>query len=239
MTPAVFLDKDGTLVHNVPWNVDPRKIRLAPYAAIALRRLAAAGFKLVLVTNQPGLAQGRFIERELFRSLDRLRRLLADESLRLDGIYFCPHDPAGRLPWLARPCACRKPAAGMLHAAAAALHIDLARSWMIGDILDDVEAGNRAGCRTVLLDVGNETEWMRGPYRRPDRVCRNLARAADLVLSAQAERRCFAMRKVPASASSIESTSASRPTAASGAAPRQIAPNTFSTTNNVAKRGRP
>jgi HAD superfamily hydrolase (TIGR01662 family) len=104
---------------------------------------------------------------------ERLRSMLP----ALDGFYYCPHAPdAG--------CACRKPAAGMLHRAALEHGVRLPDSWMIGDILDDVEAGKRAGCRTVLLDNGNETEWQITPERVPDCIARNFAEAAQLVLRA-------------------------------------------------------
>lgn len=178
---AVFLDKDGTLVDNVPYNVDPAQLRLTPKAIEGLGLLQHHGWSLVLVSNQSGLARGLFDWAALSRLLTALDRLLADEGIRLAGFHVCPHLPAMDPE---RPaCPCRKPAPGLLHQAAAAHGIDLRRSWMVGDILDDVEAGRRAGCRTVLLDVGNETEWMLSPLRRPHLRCADLLEAAQAIVA--------------------------------------------------------
>jgi histidinol-phosphate phosphatase family protein len=182
--PAVFLDKDGTLVEDVPYNVDPTQVRLAPGAAEGLAALHEAGYALVVVSNQSGVARGRFPEAALLGVERSLRRLLAAFGVPLAGFYYCPHHPEGAVPAYTMRCACRKPAPGMLHRAAAELGLDLARSWMVGDILDDVEAGRAAGCRTILIDNGNETEWRSGPGRRPTRVAADLAEAARLILAA-------------------------------------------------------
>ncbi len=180
--PAVFLDKDGTLVENVPYNVDPALLRLTRGAATALRLLADAGYLLFVVSNQPGIALGRFDSAALARLLEALELRLRERGIRLAGFYACPHAP---VPVGAAPgCECRKPAPGLLQRAAAEHGIDLSRSWMVGDILDDVEAGRRAGCRTVLLDVGNETVWRGGPLREPHRRAANLLDAARLMLAA-------------------------------------------------------
>jgi len=170
---AVFLDKDGTLVEDVPFNVDPERIRLTPGAAEALAALHGAGFALAVVSNQPGVAGGLFPESALEGVWARLTELLA--PVPLAGFYHCPHGPADG-------CACRKPAPGLLRRAAAELGIDLGRSWMVGDILNDVEAGRRAGCRTVLIDNGNETEWIRGVDREPHYRVRDIREAARVIL---------------------------------------------------------
>lgn len=164
---AIFLDKDGTLVENVPYNVDPARVRLVPGAGAALRALAGLGFRLVVVSNQSGVARGFFEEEALAAVELRLHELLAPCAVELSGFYFCPHHPDGTVARYAIDCLCRKPAPGLLTRAAHDLGIDLRESWMIGDILNDVEAGIRAGCRTILVDNGNETEWVRGPHRQP------------------------------------------------------------------------
>jgi histidinol-phosphate phosphatase family protein len=191
LRPAVFLDKDGTLVHDVPFNVDPDRLRLREGAGRALASLARAGYALVLVTNQSGIALGRFAPAALGAVWQRLDRLLAPHAVRLDAIYHCPHHVDGTVVALARDCSCRKPRPGMLLRAARDLDLDLARSWMVGDILDDIEAGRRAGCRTVLLDVGSETEWRRGPLRVPDAVAGSLPEMADIVLGQGSEAPVF------------------------------------------------
>jgi D-glycero-D-manno-heptose 1,7-bisphosphate phosphatase len=169
--PAVFIDKDGTLVENVPYNVDPGRIALTAGAAQGIAALAEHGFRVIVVSNQPGVALGLYGAAELRRVEQRLRELLPS----LGAFYFCPHGPhAG--------CKCRKPAAGMLLRAAREHRVRLDHSWMIGDILDDIEAGRRAGCRTLLLDNGNETEWQVTRARTPNLVAQDLAQAAALIL---------------------------------------------------------
>jgi histidinol-phosphate phosphatase family protein len=178
---AVFVDKDGTLIENVPYNVDPALVRFTPSALVGLRALADAGYAIIVVTNQPGLATGRFTRRE-FAALESAlcRRVREESGVEIAAIYCCPHAPSAgsRI-----GCLCRKPAPGLLRQAARAHRLDLAQCWMVGDILDDVEAGHRAGCRSVLLDVGNETEWKLSPIRSPEARCADLAEAARFILS--------------------------------------------------------
>jgi histidinol-phosphate phosphatase family protein len=181
--PAVFLDKDGTLIEDVPYNIDPQKIRLSPGAEQGLSALHEAGYPIVVVSNQSGVARGLFPESALEEVENTLRRLLAAIDVPLAGFFYCPHHPDGRVGEHAVACKCRKPAPGMLVQAAAELGIDLDRSWMIGDILDDVEAGRKAGCRTILLDNGHETQWHPGRYRLPHYVVSNLAEAARLIVA--------------------------------------------------------
>lgn len=179
---AVFVDKDGTLVVNVPNSIDPKQIALTPGAGPALARLRAGGYDIVLVSNQSGVAHGLFTEDDLDAVWRRLADLLAPYKVALDGIYYCPHDPAGGVPRHAIACRCRKPQPGLLWRAAVDRGYELACSWLIGDILDDVEAGNRAGCRTILLDVGNETEWRPGPGRHATYVAHTFEEAARRIL---------------------------------------------------------
>ncbi|HWE39404.1 MAG TPA: HAD family hydrolase [Isosphaeraceae bacterium] len=181
---AVFLDKDGTLVDDVPYNVDPRLIRLAPGAAEGLARLHDAGYLLLVVSNQSGVARGLFPESALAEVEARLRERVAEAGAELAGFEYCPHFPGGIVAESAVACGCRKPAPGMLVRAASGLGIDLGRSWMVGDILDDVEAGHRAGCRSILLDNGHETEWGLAPGRRPEFLADDLDGAARRIVTA-------------------------------------------------------
>ncbi len=181
---AVFLDKDGTLIVDVPYNVDPDRIVLAPGAEAGLTRLAAAGYRFVIVSNQSGVARGRFGVEALGPVEAKVRELLAGFGVELAGFWFCPHHPSGSVAEYAVVCDCRKPAPGMLIEAADRLEIDLARSWLIGDILNDIEAAHRAGCRAVLITNGNETEWVPGPDRTPDGAAADLDIAATLILTA-------------------------------------------------------
>jgi D,D-heptose 1,7-bisphosphate phosphatase len=180
---AIFLDKDGTLVDNIPYNVEPRRITLAAGAGAALRLLARLDYRLFVVSNQDGIAHGRFTEDAMHAVGNRLSDLLFRERLTLDGFYYCPHHPQGAVPQYAVDCLCRKPQPGMLIKAANEHGIDLSASWMVGDILHDVEAGNRAGCRTLLIDNGNETEWRLGAGRIPTRMAPDLYSAAVLIAS--------------------------------------------------------
>jgi histidinol-phosphate phosphatase family protein len=179
---AVFLDKDGTLIEDVPYNVDPTLIRLAPGAGDGLRQLHMAGYRLIVISNQSGVARGHFPEAALGDVERRLRELLADAGVPLAGFYYCPHHPAGVVPEYAFDCGCRKPAPGLIQRACRDHGLDVAASWFVGDILDDMEAGRRAGCRTVLIDNGNETEWVLTPAREPHHKAGDLAEAAALIL---------------------------------------------------------
>ena len=176
--PAVFLDKDGTLLADVPYNVDPLQMRLAPGACDALRIFAELDLPLYVISNQSGVALGKFSIDALDIVGKQLHELVCDCGAMLSGIYWCTHHPVGSIAPHNRPCECRKPAPGMLLRAARERGIALEESWFAGDILDDVEAGNRAGCRTILIDNGNETVWRRGPFREPERVVANLHEAA-------------------------------------------------------------
>jgi D-glycero-D-manno-heptose 1,7-bisphosphate phosphatase len=178
---AVFLDKDGTLVENVPYNVDPKKIQLTTGAIEGLKLLHSAGYILIVVSNQSGVARGLFKEGALTEVENHLRVVLQEAGIPLAGFYYCPHHPDGRLRNYSINCMCRKPRPGMLFTAAREHKINLASSWIIGDILDDIEAGRRAECNTVLLDNGNETEWTLTPYRRPHYTAPNLLEAARLI----------------------------------------------------------
>ena len=180
---AVFLDKDGTLIDDVPYNVDPARVTLVPGAGAALRALKAHGFLLAVVSNQSGVALGRFSLHSLAGVERRIQELLAPSRVSVDAFYYCPHLPQAVNVRYAVRCLCRKPQPGLLRQAARDWQIDLARSWLIGDILDDIEAGNRARCRTVLVDRGDETEWRLGSYRQPHRLALSLPQAAVAILS--------------------------------------------------------
>jgi D-glycero-D-manno-heptose 1,7-bisphosphate phosphatase len=178
---AVFLDKDGTLVENVPYNVDPKQIRLVPGAIEGLKLLHAAGYKLIVVSNQSGVARGLFKESALAQVEEHLMSVLKEAGIPLSGFYYCPHHPDGRVRDYTINCMCRKPRPGMLFTAAREHQINLASSWIIGDILDDIEAGRRADCSTILIDNGNETEWSLTPYRRPHHTAHTLLEAARMI----------------------------------------------------------
>lgn len=150
---AIFLDRDGTLIVDKPYQTNPAGIELLPGAVEGLSALRDAGYRLIVVTNQSGIARGYFDVRALVLMHQRLNALLAANDLYLTAYYFCPHHVAGRVPGLAHPCACRKPAPGMILRAAADWSIDLRRSWMIGDLPTDIAAATAAGCRALQVGI--------------------------------------------------------------------------------------
>ncbi len=176
--PAVFLDRDGTLIEDVGYAARPEQIRILPGAARALVRLARAGYKLVVVTNQSGIARGRLTEADLERFHAALDGQLDVLGARIDAYYACPHHPdatVARRPDLAVECPCRKPKPGMVHQAAEELDLDLGASWLVGDSWRDVQAGQAAGVWTIKLP-SPETD----SPRRPDGVEPPEAEVADL-----------------------------------------------------------
>jgi D-glycero-D-manno-heptose 1,7-bisphosphate phosphatase len=180
---AVFLDTDGSLIDNLGYYADPRLATLASGAADALRMLKAQEFVLAVVSNQPGVALGRFPLRALTGFERRIRELLAPHGASVDAFYYCPHLPHAANVRFAVQCLCRKPQPGLLRQAARDWRIDLTQSWLVGDTLDDIEAGSRAGCRTVLVDTGSETEWRLAPFRQPHHLAGSLRQAAHAILS--------------------------------------------------------
>ncbi len=195
--PAVFIDESGTLTEYVPYNADPALLRFKSSACEALAALASAGLALVLVSNQSGIGRGYFTRFQFSRLQATLERRLREEAgVELTDFVICPHVPAaGGAP----ACLCRKPAPGMLVRAARAHRIDLAASWMVGDTLDDIEAGRRAGCRTVLLDDGGETVWRRSPLRVPHARCTDWPGVSRLILADRSGLRSAAAPVVVAS----------------------------------------
>ncbi|MCX6215323.1 HAD family hydrolase [Spirosoma sp.] len=183
MNKAIFWDKDGTLIPDIPYNVDPAKITLYTDAGSSLCRLRAAGFKLIIISNQSGVAHGYFKESKLSSVWNQLTELLSPYGAEPDGFYYCPHFPGASIKQYDWVCTCRKPRPGLLLKAAREHQIDLSQSWMVGDILNDVEAGNRAGCRTVLIDRGNETEWLINSHRLPTTRAKSLSEATDYILA--------------------------------------------------------
>src|SRR5262245_44330223 len=138
--PAIFLDRDGTIIEAVRYLSDPAKVRLLPGAAEAIRDLRAAGYECVVVSNQSAIGRGMLTIERLMEIQAELDRQLAAHHTQLDGFYFCPAVPASNDRTAAEHPE-RKPAAGMLLRAAEELHLDLTQSWMIGDMISDILAG--------------------------------------------------------------------------------------------------
>jgi D-glycero-D-manno-heptose 1,7-bisphosphate phosphatase len=187
---AVFLDRDGVIVELVWDAVDgsyegpnvKADVRLVPGAAAAIHRLRPLDYRTVVVSNQPGAAKGKASHEDLLEAHAHVVRLLAERGVVLDDYRYCFHHPGALDAELARACECRKPKPGMLLQAAAALDIDLSRSWMIGDSDADVEAGRMAGCRTILVENPRSIHRRRVD-RHVDYRAGDLAHAVDIVVS--------------------------------------------------------
>jgi D-glycero-D-manno-heptose 1,7-bisphosphate phosphatase len=147
---AVFLDRDGTIVEDPGFLHEPEKVKLFPGAAAAIRRLNDAGYLAIIVTNQSGIARGRFTVADYEAVQQRLGTLLAAQRARLDGAYFCPHHPQ-----FTGPCDCRKPGLKLFRDAQAAFDIDFAQSWWVGDRLSDVQPARALGGHGVLVVTGD------------------------------------------------------------------------------------
>jgi D-glycero-D-manno-heptose 1,7-bisphosphate phosphatase len=183
---AVFMDRDGTVAEEVGYVNHVSRVRLIPGSAGALRRIRAAGFLAVVVTNQAGVARDYFEEPLVHEAHRRLKELLAREGAELDAIYYCPHHPREGAPPYRQECDCRKPRPGMLLQAARDLQIDLSRSYMIGDGTVDIAAGRSAGTATVLVLTGYGIGHLEHRRHRwtvePDHIARDLSAAVDWIL---------------------------------------------------------
>ncbi len=178
---ALFLDRDGTLVHASHYPSRPEQLRLYDGIGPVLQFLQQHHkFRIIVITNQAGIAHGYFTEAHLQQMHAYLTDKLMALGVHVDGIYHCPHHPDGVVEELSIRCECRKPEPGMLLRAARELDLDLEHSWFVGDILDDVEAGNRAHCRTVLVDLGTES-LPQQPLRVPTFVARSTLHALQII----------------------------------------------------------
>jgi D-glycero-D-manno-heptose 1,7-bisphosphate phosphatase len=171
---AVFLDRDGVLIEDTGYPDNPDTISLLPGVGVGLRKLQSAGWRLVVVTNQAGVARGKFSVERLHQMHARLRELLAEEGVALDALYYCPHHPEGNTAPYDLVCDHRKPQPGMLRSAAAVLGLNLPDCWLVGDRESDVRAAHQAGCRAVLL--GTEPT-------AAERSCASLEAAAAQILA--------------------------------------------------------
>ncbi|MEM1109919.1 MAG: HAD-IIIA family hydrolase [Planctomycetota bacterium] len=200
--PAVFLDRDNTIIHNDGDLGDPDEVKLIQGVASAIASVCGLGYKVVVVTNQGGVARGKYSEEDVDAVHDRIEELVHERAngARIDAFYFCPFHPQGKVARYKKEHPTRKPKPGMLLQAAEDLDLDLSQSWMVGDALRDIEAGAAAGCRTVLL----QADWTntsladlrkqeaakagkksvgRGKKAEPDFVAKGLVEAVRIIAS--------------------------------------------------------
>ena len=151
MYKACFLDRDGVLIEEEDYLCDPARARLCSGAVEAIKLAHSVGRKVFLISNQAGLAKGKFKMEDLKAVHAKVEELLAEQGVALDGYYYCPHHAKGIVPEYTRECSCRKPGPGMILTAAEEHDLDVKNSFMIGDRLTDLEAGVNAGCSAVAL----------------------------------------------------------------------------------------
>lgn len=193
MNMAVFLDRDG-VINSLVYRPEedlmdsphrPEEFRLLPGAGEAVRLLNELGFLVVVASNQPGVAKGRYQASALTDTTRLMCRQLLHYGAHLDGVYYCCHHPEGTIAELRRECECRKPRPGLLLRAAAVHGIDLTRSYMVGDRLKDVEAGLAAGCKTILIAGEGQYSADAIGVISPDYIASSLLEAARIIRESQ------------------------------------------------------
>jgi D-glycero-D-manno-heptose 1,7-bisphosphate phosphatase len=177
---AVFLDRDNTLVFDPGYLSNPEDVQLLDGVVEGLTLLVQAGFALVIVTNQAGVAKGYFDESAVAAVNAEVVRQLSVAGVLIDAVYYCPYHPEGIIEPFNQSHPDRKPNPGMLLRASIDLGIELVHSWMIGDSVHDSEAGKRAGCRTIRIRSANAQ--LRDDDSWTDHFCSNMLEAADIII---------------------------------------------------------
>lgn len=183
-TPAVFLDRDGTINEDAGYLTDPSAVRLLPGVGEALRLLQEEGFRLVVVTNQSGVARGLLTEAVLKQIHVRLDTLIQAEGVTLTGVYYCPHHPEGTFPYR-QVCSCRKPKGGLVEQAAREHRLDLGRSYVVGDQVVDIELARQMGMSAILVLTGQGRFNLASGPIQPDYIASDLTAAARWILERQ------------------------------------------------------
>ncbi len=173
---AVFLDRDDTIARDVPYCSRPEDLELLPGVGEGIRLLNESGFKVIIITNQSGIARGYFTEEMLGEIHQKMKDDLAKCGAHIDAIYYCPHHPDDG-------CDCRKPKPALAFQAAKEHHINLSRSFLIGDKLQDIEAGHFAGCKTVLISPVETSETLLQGKVKPDFTARDFIQAVQLTFT--------------------------------------------------------
>lgn len=181
MTPAAFLDRDGTIIDLVHHLNDPADVRLIDGAGAAIARLRAAGWPVVIITNQSVIGRGKLTVEGLGDVHAEMNRQLAEHGAAVDGIYFCPLAPTIKDPTVIED-PMRKPGPGMLDQAAREMDLDLPNSWMVGDTVSDMLAGRNAGCHTLLVHTGYGSAYTHD-MGAVTRQATSLSQAADIILN--------------------------------------------------------
>lgn len=178
---AIFLDRDDTIIEDTGYINSAEQVKLLPAAAQALVEMRKMGYKLIVVSNQSGIARGLLTEQALAQIHERLKQLLAEHNAYLDRIYYCPYLPDGAVGKYRKDSDWRKPKPGMFLAAAKEMKINIAESWMIGNAYIDVAAGKAAGCRTILIKSNIKPPVKKQDDPDPDFETINLREAVNVV----------------------------------------------------------
>ena len=185
MTLAVFLDRDGTILDELGYLTPASTIHVYPYSADAIRLLSRGGYRVVVITNQGGIGLGMYDRAFVDWTHARLAEQFESGGAHVDGWYYCPHHPNATVAEFKHACDCRKPATGLVTAAARDLNIDLTASWVVGDQWRDIELARRAGARSILVRTGYgkglEANWPEG-IAPPTVVSDNLMSATAYIL---------------------------------------------------------
>jgi len=177
---AVFLDRDGVICENVEYMSRPSQLKIIPKVPEAIKLLNENGFRVVVVTNQSGIARGYLTEKDLEKIHKKMIKILDKNGAKIDSIYYCPHLPDGVIKKYRKECNCRKPKPGMLIRAEKELSLDLKKSFMVGDSMSDIQAGKKVDCMSILIS-NSENKDENGEIK-PDFVASNLLEAVNFIL---------------------------------------------------------
>jgi D,D-heptose 1,7-bisphosphate phosphatase len=176
---AVFVDRDGTINIDGPYLSDPEKFQMYPGVGEGAKILKDHGFKIIIITNQSGIGRGYFTENDLVKIHEKMRQVFRKYQVDIDGIYYCPHHPNAN-------CECRKPKTKLFEKAVQEHHIDVKKSYMIGDTIQDIEAGKKIGVKTILIPVINVIDekivLKKIEGCKPDYIAINFLKAVDWML---------------------------------------------------------
>ena len=172
---AVFLDRDGTIIQDVPYLFEPEKVRLIEGAGESIKRLHQMAFRVIVVTNQSGVARGYFKEENVIAVHDRLDTLLGYEGAKIDDYYYCPHEPDDN-------CKCRKPETQMVDEAVDKYSLDVENSYVIGDKSSDIWLGKKSGAISILVRTGLGLETEKEGSIKADFVARDILRAVEWIM---------------------------------------------------------
>ncbi len=182
MNKAVFLDRDGTIVEDVGYLSSPEQIKFIPGSIDAIKSLNQSGFKVIVISNQSGIARGHFTE-DMLQTIDKIiHRGLLHGGAHIDAHYYCPHHPEQGVYPYQQECECRKPNTGLIKKATEKFNVDPNSSFMIGDKTTDIELGKRSGLKTALVKTGYGQKQIEHA-KEPDKIAENLAEAVKWVLS--------------------------------------------------------